>query len=124
MDITKHGLDAASVRARRQDANHAEIRELFRKHGGSWFDTHALGRGFPDGVVGYGGLVLAVEVKNPKKPPSQRKLTPKEQKFHAQWTGCIRVVENEEDVKLVMQTLKNWQRYITEGIAREMKCHG
>jgi len=60
--------------------------------------THTLGQGFPDMVVGFGNYNLLVEIKDPEKPPSQRKLTPDEEEWHANWKGCVIVAEHSADV--------------------------
>ena len=60
------------MRPRRQDANHGTIRDAFRAIGFSWVDLHELGKGRPDGMVGFGGICALVEIKDPAKPPSRR----------------------------------------------------
>lgn len=52
----------------------------------------AAGDGVPDLLVGYQGRNYLIEVKNPAKPPSVRKLTPEQLKFHAAWRGQVAVV--------------------------------
>ena len=83
------------------DANHAEIRELFRALGCSVFDSSGIAK-FVDLVVQYrhpiNGSVetYLVEVKNSALSPSRRKLTPAQVKFHAEFQCYI--VECEQDV--------------------------
>lgn len=70
-------------RAARRDDNEAEIVKALRKAGAyvAYLDTPA------DLLVGYQGRTHIVEIKDGSKPPSARKLTPNEQKFHDEWTG-------------------------------------
>lgn len=70
-------------RAARRDDNEQEIVKALRKAGAyvAYIDTPA------DLVVGYKGRTIILEVKDGNKPPSARKLTPNEQKFHDEWTG-------------------------------------
>ena len=83
------------------DANHAQIRQLFRDLGCNVFDSSAIPK-FVDLVVQYRDPMhgrietLLVEVKNSALPPSRRKLTPDQVKFHAQF-NC-HIVECEQDV--------------------------
>ena len=63
----------------------------------SVFDTAAVGKGFPDLVVGWRGLNFLVEIKDGDKPPSARKLTVDEQAFHDAWGGEVIVADNPED---------------------------
>lgn len=86
------------MRARRVDANHAEIVAAFRQLGYSVADTSRLGNGFPDLVVAKAGRTVLVEVKDGAKPPSARKLTEDEQTFAGAWRGEYRVVESVDDV--------------------------
>lgn len=83
------------------DGNHSDIRDAFRARGFSWRDTHMIGKGFPDGVAGMYGQNLLVEIKDPSKPPSSRKLTPDEQAFHNEWQGAVVVVMTEADVESI-----------------------
>lgn len=79
--------------ARRADGNQAEIVAALRAVGCKVIPTHTIGQGFPDLVVDYQGRTVLIEVKDPSKPKSDRRLTPQQQEFHAAWTGPIYVVE-------------------------------
>lgn len=91
--------------AKRVDANQVQIVQLFRSLGCSVKPLHMVGDGFPDLAVGCSGVNLLVEVKDGSKPPSARKLTTDEQKWHDGWRGQRCIVETEDDViKLVNNT--------------------
>lgn len=81
-----------SRRAARTDANHATIRDGLRGHGYVVHDTYGAGDGFTDLVVGVAGLNILLEVKDPDQPPSKRKLTASQEKFHSEWEGQVNVV--------------------------------
>lgn len=85
-------------RARKVDENQREIVEGARKHGYSVFVASAVGQGFPDLIVGTASENHLIEVKDGNKPPSARKLTKAQEKFHAEWIGPIHVVENLEQL--------------------------
>lgn len=85
-------------RAARKDDNHNEIVATFRALGCGWADTYQLGGGFPDGVAEINTQTVLVEIKDGAKPPSARKLTPDEAKFHASWRGRMVVIESVDDV--------------------------
>ena len=73
----------------RVDANHADFGAGMRNAGWKMADTSACGGGFPDWVGGApDGTVWMFEVKNPDKPPSERKLTPLQEQFHRFWSRC------------------------------------
>jgi Holliday junction resolvase len=85
------------MRAARTDHNQTEIVNALRKLGCSVAVTSALGKGFPDLVVGWRGRNYLLEIKDGKKTASKRKLTPDEQKFHDFWLGEVKVVESVDD---------------------------
>lgn len=64
--------------------------------------TSMVGDGFPDLVVSWQGANYLFELKDASLPPSKRKLTPPEKRFHEQWTGQVDVVESLEDALRVM----------------------
>lgn len=70
-------------RAAKRDDNEKEIVVALRKAGAyvSFIDEPC------DLIVGYQGKTILLEVKDGNKPPSARKLTHNEQKFHDEWTG-------------------------------------
>jgi Holliday junction resolvase len=87
-------------RAAKVDDNHAEIRAAFRSLGAEVVDCSHVGDGFPDLLVGWRGRVLMVEVKDSRKPPSARKLTPAQTVFHVEWqrVGCkVHVITNVDE---------------------------
>jgi len=100
-------------RAAKVDENQPEIVAAFRKGGASVEHLHTIGKGCPDLVVGFRGLNALVEVKDGRKPPSQRKLTKDEQKWHDAWGGQVFVVECPEDAEALLR----W-------MARETKTMG
>jgi hypothetical protein len=70
-------------RAAKVDRNHGEIADALTQCGAWVIDCSAVGQGFPDLLVSHRGRLLMVEVKDGKKPPSARKLTPSQEVFHA-----------------------------------------
>jgi hypothetical protein len=84
------------MRARRVDDNHGEIIAAFRRIGYVVHDTSRLGGGFPDLVVARNETVTLVEVKDGRKAPSRRRLTPDEQTFAQRFP--VAVVESVDDV--------------------------
>lgn len=85
-------------RASRVDDNQADLVAKLRDAGMSVAVTSQVGHGFPDLVVGYEGCNLLLEVKDPNKSPSRRKLTPDEVKWHDEWQGTVHVVTTPQEV--------------------------
>ena len=86
--------------AKRTDLNHAEIRSTLRGIGVHVFDASATGNGFPDLLCMFRGGIALVEVKNGNRPPSARKLTIEQVRFHeaARLAGVtIHVVKNTDE---------------------------
>lgn len=83
-------------RAARTDANQEAITEALRKIGASVQLLHSQGAGCPDLLVGWRGMNTLLEIKDGSKPPSARKLTEDQVKWHAEWRGQVTVVENIE----------------------------
>lgn len=74
-------------RAAKVDANQAEIVKALRQMGCFVQSLAAVGDGCPDLLVGVAGVTLLMEIKDGKKPPSERKLRPDQQVWHSQWVG-------------------------------------
>ena len=85
----------------RKDGNHNGIAQAFRDRGFSVRDTHTIGDGFPDMVVAKHGQNILIEIKDPGKPPSKRKLTRDEVVFSETWKGWYEIVETLSDVNVV-----------------------
>ena len=88
-------------RAAKIDSNQNEIVEALRRCGASVLITSQLKNCF-DILVGYNGINYIVEIKDGKKPPSQRKLTQGEIKFRDNWRGGKYYVINSVDDALKM----------------------
>lgn len=78
--------------AAKADANQKPIVAALRGIGAKVVPTHAVGQGFPDLVVTYGGRTLLLEIKDPTQPKHRHELTPAQKEFHAEWTGEIHIV--------------------------------
>lgn len=72
-------------RAARRDLNEAEIVRGLRAAGA--FVKAINDAGTFDLLVFHNGQTILMEVKDGAKPPSARKLTTAEQKFHDEWPG-------------------------------------
>lgn len=84
--------------ARRSDANQGQIVRVLRQLPGCTVrDTHALGKGFPDVIVGFRGVNILLEIKDGSKPPSERKLTQDEVDFFREWRGQVHVAESPQE---------------------------
>lgn len=71
----------------RPDANHAEIVEAYLSVYASVIDTHTLGKGFPDLVIGIAGETELVEIKS-----EHGQLRPSQNEFIGHWRGRQPVV--------------------------------
>lgn len=81
------------------DANQKEIVEQLRQIPGvSVKSTSSLGDGFVDLVIGYKARNYLIELKDENKPPSGKKLTEAEEKFHAEWTGQVAKCESLSEI--------------------------
>lgn len=87
----------------RTDANQPEIVAYLRKRGATVTVTSAVGQGFPDLAVGYRGFSLNIEIKDGKKPPGERKLTPDQIVWHGNWVGHKAICESIEDAEAILQ---------------------
>lgn len=83
--------------AAKVDANQPEIVAALRSVGATVQTLHAVGQGCPDLLVGFRGQTYAVEVKDGRKPPSARKLTPAQEQWHGGWKGHVAVVSSVEE---------------------------
>ena len=90
--------------AKRTDANHSDIRDGLRSLGYVVHDFSASGDGIFDLLVevapGIGGWL---EVKDPKKPPSARRLTERERRF---WDTCWRFAAKVETIGEAVQRIQ------------------
>ncbi len=94
------------MRARRVDANHAELTKAFRQMGCTVCDLSRVGQGCPDLLVARSGETILVEIKDGSKPPSARNLTTDEFDFHQTWKGVVIIVKNlDEAVEAVNKFL-------------------
>ncbi len=95
-------------RAARIDANQPALVKLIRKLGGSFQHTHQI-PGALDGIIGYHGVDIRVEFKDPDQPPSKRALTKAEIDTIDEWKGRPPVViETAEHVIALFERIK-WQ---------------
>ena len=81
----------------RTDRNHQAIVTGLRKCGITVTSTANIGNGFPDLVAGWNGRNFLLEIKDGNLPPSKRKLTDDEVRWHDSWRGSVLVVYSLED---------------------------
>lgn len=84
----------------RKDANHGSIVRAFEQLNCRVKDVSSV-PGFADLLVKRGRNIRVVEIKDPNKPPSQRKLTKAERDFWEYWGEDPIIVETLDDVMRV-----------------------
>lgn len=84
-------------RAARIDANQPRIVEVLRGVGATVQPLHMVGQGCPDLLVGHRERNYLVEIKDPSKPPSARRLTAAQVDWHDQWRGVVHIIETPAD---------------------------
>lgn len=93
------GYDRRNARV---DGNHREIINALESIPGISVKSVATIKKFVDIIVGYKGRNFLFELKDPKKPPSARKLTPGEKEFQEKWTGQSQVALSVEEILQVI----------------------
>jgi len=87
-------------RAARVDTNHAEVVSALRACGACVLSLAALGQGVPDLLILHRGKLMLIEVKDGSRPPSARKLKPKQENFRRIWP--VTVVESAAGVPALL----------------------
>ena len=78
--------------AAKTDRNQPEIVSALRQIGATVQLLHTIGKGCPDLLVGFRGVNYVLELKDGDQPPSGRKLTPDELRWHDEWRGEVFIV--------------------------------
>jgi Holliday junction resolvase len=90
------------MRAAKIDANQEQVVDALRAVGATVQTLATVGKGVPDLLVGYQGKTLLLEVKDGRKPPSARKLSEDQLKWHGAWRGGPLAVVDGPDAALRM----------------------
>ena len=94
-------------RAARVDANHDQVVQALRAAGATVQSLAGVGVGVPDLLVGYQGKTILFEVKDGKKPPSERRLTEQQLEWHGAWRGGpLAVVDGPDAALRVLGVIK------------------
>ena len=90
-------------RAARRDDNEQSIIKAMREAGA--YVKVVNDEGLFDLLVSYRGKTLLLEVKDGAKPPSARRLTDAEAKFHNEWPGeNLHIVNSVEEAVALLRT--------------------
>lgn len=84
------------------DDNQGSIVNTLRALGYSVQSLAGVGCGCVDILVGAHNRNYLFEIKDPEKPPSKRKLTTEEKRWHAAWKGQVTIIESWEEAIKVM----------------------
>lgn len=79
------------------DRNQPEIVAVFRQLGFEVLHVHQL-KGCFDILVSKDSRNHCIEIKDGTLPPSQRKLTIDERKFHERWKAPVHIINSVEEV--------------------------
>ena len=94
-------------RAAKIDANQTQVVEALRAAGATVQSLAAVGQGVPDLLVGFQGQTVLMEIKDPRKPPSKRRLTEDQLKWHGEWRGGpLAVVDGPDAALRVLGVIK------------------
>ena len=94
-------------RAAKVDANQEAVVIALRAAGATVQSLAAVGNGVPDLLCQYEGTFYLIEVKDGRKPPSQRKLTEDQVKWHEEWKSAfLGVVESPDEALKFIGAIK------------------
>jgi Holliday junction resolvase len=94
-------------RAAKVDANQEAVVIALRAAGTKVQSLAAIGNGVPDLLCQYEGTFYLIEVKDGRKPPSQRKLTDDQVKWHEEWKSAfLGVVESPDEALKFIGAIK------------------
>jgi len=94
-------------RAAKTDANQTQVISALRAAGAKVESLAAVGKGVPDLLCQYEGTFYLIEVKDGQKPPSQRKLTDDQVKWHSEWKSAfLGVVESPDEALKFIGAIK------------------
>jgi Holliday junction resolvase len=83
--------------AKRVDANQSTLVNWLRSQGASVQPLHAVGKGVPDLLVGFGCVNILIEVKMPDGD-----LTPDQVTWHREWRGTVHLARTIEDCQRIL----------------------
>lgn len=96
------------MRAAKVDANQKKIVEALRKIGCTVQSLASVGRGVPDLLVANAsGDLFLMEIKDGNKPPSERKLTADQVKWHSAWKSKVHIVLDIDQAIGIVRTAVN-----------------
>lgn len=104
-------------RAAKVDRNHGEIVKALRAAGAGVCDLSAVGSGCPDLLASYRGQWFLLEVKDGKKPPSKRQLTPDQQAWHALHRAPVAVVKDVDEALAAIGATGGTGRWALDNIS-------
>jgi hypothetical protein len=89
--------------AAKVDRNQAEVVNALRNVGASVQSLASIGKGCPDLLVGYHGILYLMEIKDGTNIPSKQLLTDDQKKWHDAWTGSpVHVVRSIEQALKIL----------------------
>lgn len=86
----------------RIDGNQNTIVKQLRAMGASVQSLASVGNGCPDLLVGFRGINYLFEIKDGRKSPSRRKLTPDEILFAETWKGRVFVINSIDEILKIL----------------------
>lgn len=96
-----------AYRGGHKDKNHDQMVSVFEQMGCSVLETHTMGGGFPDLVLGLIGQTILVEVKNPETGYGRKGLSESQRKMSDAWRGSkVNVVSTEDEAIDLIQRVR------------------
>lgn len=93
--------------AAKVDQNQKEIVKALRDVGASVQILSAVGKGCPDILVSYQGLMFTVEIKDGTKSLSAQALTQAEQEWHAEWKESpVFILNSVENIPVMLEAVE------------------
>lgn len=90
----------------RIDGNQQIVIAYLRRFGATVEILSNVGGGCPDLLVGFRGVNLLVEVKDPSQSKSTRALTPAQKEWHASWKGRVHIIETPEEALRLLEGIE------------------